>query len=117
MQIQGKVIRILATETVGSNNFTKKVVHIETESDSKYPQILAVEFQGERVNLTDKLKEGDTATFHINLRGREWTNPQGEMKVFNTIVVWKVDGLESSGGATPAPDPAGGEDDGKDLPF
>lgn len=116
MDIKGKVIRILPTETVGSNSFTKRVVHIETESDSKYPQVLAVEFQGERVSLTDKLKDGDTATFHINLRGREWTNPQGEMKVFNTITVWKLDGLESSGGTAPAPATGGGED-GKDLPF
>ena len=115
MQIQGKVIRVLATETVGSNNFTKRVVHIETESDSKYPQVLAVEFQGERVSLADKLKEGDTATFHINLRGREWQNPQGEMKVFNTITVWKIDGLESSGGTATAPATEG--EDGKDLPF
>ena len=24
------------------------------------------------------------------MRGREWTNPQGEVKVFNTIEAWKV---------------------------
>jgi hypothetical protein len=27
------------------------------------------------------------------LRGRSWTNPQGEVKYFNTIVVWKIDGI------------------------
>ena len=114
MYIKGKVIRILATETVGSNNFTKRVVYVETESDSKYPQVLAVEFQGDRVSLIDKLKEGDTATFHINLRGREWQNPQGETKVFNTITVWKLDGLESS----PAPATGDGEaSEGDSLPF
>jgi hypothetical protein len=26
----------------------------------------------------------------INLRGREWTNPHGEVKVFNTLQCWKV---------------------------
>jgi hypothetical protein len=26
----------------------------------------------------------------INLRGREWTNPQDEVKVFNTLQCWKV---------------------------
>ena len=34
---------------------------------------------------------GDEVTAHINLRGREWTNPQGEVKYFNTIEAWKLD--------------------------
>jgi translation initiation factor IF-3 len=31
----------------------------------------------------------------INLRGREWTSPEGVVKYFNSIQGWKVDVLES----------------------
>ena len=115
MQIQGKVIRMLATETVGANNFTKRVIHIETDSNTQYPQVLAVEFQGDRISLTDKLKPGSTATFHINLRGREWTDKQGEIKAFNTIVVWKLDDINTGSPVVDAN--PGNEADGNDLLF
>ena len=36
----------------------------------------------------------------FNLRGREWTNPQGEVKVFNTLDAWKIQPL-NAGGAAP----------------
>ena len=41
-------------------------------------------------NLIKYNKPGDKVDISINLRGREWTNPQGEVKVFNTIEAWKV---------------------------
>jgi len=62
----------------------------------------------------------------INLRGREWTNPEGETKYFNSIQGWRIDVLEnnSSTEIPPIPpptsfEPAEGDanevDD--DLPF
>jgi single-strand DNA-binding protein len=88
----------MPVQSVGANNFQKREAHIETESESKYPQIIAIEAQGEKVGLFDNLKPGDVADFAINLRGREWNSPQGETKVFNTIVAWKVEvkGQEAS---------------------
>ena len=91
MNIQGKVVRVMPVQSVGANNFQKREAHIETDSDSKYPQIIAIEAQGEKVNLFDSLKPGDVADFAINLRGREWNAPDGAVKVFNTITAWKVD--------------------------
>jgi single-strand DNA-binding protein len=111
MNIQGKVIRVMPVQSVGANNFQKREAHIETESESKYPQIIAIEAQGEKVGLFDNLKPGDVADFAINLRGREWNSPQGETKVFNTIVAWKV---EVKSGSQPAPvQPA----QSTDIPF
>ncbi|MDA9262769.1 DUF3127 domain-containing protein, partial [bacterium] len=28
----------------------------------------------------------------INLRGREWVNPQGETKYFNSVQGWRIEG-------------------------
>jgi len=33
---------------------------------------------------------GDAVTVGINLRGREWVNPVGESKYFNSIQGWQV---------------------------
>jgi len=106
MNIQGKVIRINPVQSVGANNFQKREAHIETESESKYPQIIAIEAQGEKVGLFDLLKPGDVVDFAINLRGREWNSPQGETKVFNTIVAWKVEVKSASQPAPVEPAPA-----------
>jgi single-strand DNA-binding protein len=111
MNIQGKVIRVMPIQSVGAKNFQKREIHIETESDSKYPQIIALEAQGEKVNLFDNLKPGDVADFAINLRGREWNSPQGETKVFNTIVAWKVDVKSGSQPAQIEPAP------NQEIPF
>ena len=35
--------------------------------------------------------EGENVKIGINLRGRAWTNPQGETKYFNTIQGWYID--------------------------
>jgi len=60
-------------------------------TDEEYPQTLKLQANKEKaVNLIKYNKPGDKVDVSINLRGREWTNPQGEVKVFNTIEAWKV---------------------------
>ena len=90
MNIKGTIKKIFATETVGSSNFQKRKVWVEIDSDSKYPQTIEIEFQGDKTSLADSLSAGQVVDFSINLRGREWTNDKQETKVFNTIVCWKV---------------------------
>ena len=31
----------------------------------------------------------------INLRGREWVNPQGETKYFNSVQGWRIENLQA----------------------
>jgi translation initiation factor IF-3 len=115
MNIKGRVKQIHPVESVGTNNFQKRKVWVEIDLDSKYPQTIEIEFQGEKSNLPDNFKVGDTVDFSLNLRGREWTNNNGEVKVFNTITAWKV---QVDGGQSTPPAPiqnAPSEPD--DLPF
>ena len=62
----------------------------------------------------------------INLRGREWINPQGEAKYFNAIQGWRIENLQQAAPANAAPvapaqafEPATdlSEDEPNDLPF
>jgi len=115
MNIKGRVKQIHSVESVGTNNFQKRKVWVEIDLDSKYPQTIEIEFQGEKTNLPDSFKVGDTVDFSLNLRGREWTNNNGEVKVFNTITAWNVKVESSSMGQIPSAPVSNNAE--SDLPF
>ncbi|AFM54741.1 hypothetical protein P12024L_21 [Nonlabens phage P12024L] len=109
MEIKGKVKHVGTTETVGSNGFQKRLIAVETTE--QYPQTLGIEFVQDKTALLDSINLGDSVTIGINLRGREWTNPQGETKYFNSIAGWKiaVDSQAETNNES--------AQDGDDLPF
>ena len=86
--IKGKVI--VKNDTIKvTEKFSKRTFVIEEAGD--YPQFIEVELQQDKCSLVDSIQVGQVIEAHYNLRGRSWTNPQGEVKYFNTIVVWKID--------------------------
>jgi len=125
MEIQGKIKMIDETKTFGNNGFRKREVVITTEE--QYPQHILVEFVQDKCDLLNKHKVGETVKININLRGREWTNPQGEVKYFNSVQGWRIETLQSDqgdSGIPPVPpieafEPAEelNEEDHDDLPF
>lgn len=90
MKIQGFIKTIKPVEKFG-NGFTKQEIHLETQG--QYPQVLCVEFHKDKTNLLRSFTGGESVEISINLKGREWVNPQGEVKVFNSIIGWKIDSL------------------------
>ena len=124
MEVTGKIKWIDETKTYGNNGFRKREVVITTEE--QYPQQILIEFIQDKCELLNNYQVGQNVKIGINLRGREWTNPEGETKYFNSIQGWRIDALEndSSTEIPPIPpptsfEPAEGEanevDD--DLPF
>lgn len=88
MQLTGTIRRIGEIETFASG-FQKREVVILT--DEQYPQPIAVDFLQANVDLADHHAVDSQVTIHINLRGREWTSPQGEVKYFNSIIGWRIE--------------------------
>jgi translation initiation factor IF-3 len=125
MEVQGKIKFIGDTQTFGNNGFRKREVVVTTEE--QYPQHIMVEFVQDKTDLLNNFKEGQQVKISINLRGREWTNPQGEVKYFNSIQGWRVEAIQqdASNGNMPPVAPAKAfedaddlnEDDHDDLPF
>ena len=125
MEIEGKVKLVGETQTFGSNGFRKRELVVTT--DEQYPQHIMVEFVQDKCDLLNSYAVGQDVKVSINLRGREWTNPQGQVKYFNSIQGWRIEGASSgapAGGAPPvAPmeafEPADNlnEEDHDDLPF
>ena len=124
MEVTGKIKWIDETKIYGNNGFRKREVVITTEE--QYPQQILIEFIQDKCELLNNYQVDQNVKIGINLRGREWTNPEGETKYFNSIQGWRIDALEndSSNEMPPMPtptsfEPAEGDanevDD--DLPF
>lgn len=83
-----------------SDNFSKIDFVVTSEGD--YPQHVSFQAGNQKTQLIDSVNVGDKITVSFNLRGREWTSPQGELKYFNTLEAWKIDVVEK-GTAQPQP--------------
>ncbi len=72
-----------------SDKFAKREFVIETTED-KYPQKVLFQCTQDRCELLDSVAIGETVTVAFNVRGRDWINPQGETKYFNSLECWKI---------------------------
>jgi hypothetical protein len=122
MEVIGKVKLIGEVQTFGSNGFRKRELVVTT--DEQYPQMIMVEFVQDKCDLLNNYGVGQDVKVAINLRGREWINPQGEAKYFNSIQGWRIEGISQSAQAQNLPpvdqfQPAANVSDAEpdDLPF
>lgn len=121
MEVIGKVKLIGEVQTFGSNGFRKREVVVTT--DEQYPQMIMIEFVQDKCDLLNNYSVGQDVKISINLRGREWINPQGEAKYFNSVQGWRIESLSQAAPSQappteqfqPAPDLTSEEPD--DLPF
>jgi hypothetical protein len=124
MELEGKIKLIDETKTFGNNGFRKRELVITTEE--QYPQHILIEFIQDKTELLNAFQPGEVVKVGINVRGREWVNPQGETKYFNSIQGWRIERVQSDQPAdipptppTDAFEPANdlNEEDHDDLPF
>ena len=94
MEIQGRIKQIFPSQIIGQNGFEKRDLVITTEE--QYPQTIIIQFTQQRCDLLNSLQVGQRVKVYVNIRGREWTNPQGEIKYFNTIEGWKIEFVQTT---------------------
>jgi len=117
MELQG-TIKAINPEIQVSASFKKRELVVSTQE--QYPQSILVEFVQDKTDLLKNYKVGDSVKVGINLQGREWVNPQGEVKYFNSIKGWKIE--KDQNAPAPAaqqftPAPTFTEEEHDDLPF
>ena len=94
MEVQGS-IKVIGEVQEISATFKKRELVVST--DEQYPQTLSIEFIQDKTELLNKFEIGQNVKVGINLRGREWENPQTkEIKYFNSIQGWRIELLENS---------------------
>ena len=121
--IQGKVKTIFETQNI-TESFKKREFVVTTQE--QYPQDILIELTQDKTDVLNAYKAGDEVKVSINIRGREWINPEGVARYFNTIQAWRIENLANAApqsfggndGFAPAPPVdtfSNGDDD--DLPF
>lgn len=90
MEVTGK-IKVIGDVQEISASYKKRELVITTEE--QYPQFINIEFGQDKCDLLNGLSVGQEVKVHINLGGREWVNPAGETKYFNSIKGWRIEKL------------------------
>ena len=128
-KLTGTIKVIQETQRI-SDKFQKREF-VVTDTTSMYPQDILFQATQDKCNLLDQFQANDNVEVSFNLRGREWTSPQGEVKYFNTIEAWRIEkqgqsqpmGMPASGpsamnmGTEPLPGVGTAAADDDDLPF
>ena len=85
--VSGVIHKIMETQRI-SEKFSKREIVVETPEP--YSQLILVQFTNDNIDKIEGLMIGDNIEIEVNLRGRNWSNPQGEIKYFNSIEGWKI---------------------------
>jgi len=88
MELSGRIKKIFDEQTF-SSGFRKKEIVITTQE--QYPQDILIEFTQDKIDLLNPVTIGDEVKISINIRGREWINPEGVAKYFNSISGWRLE--------------------------
>ncbi len=90
IETTGKLHTIFETKQV-SARFTKREFVVELADNPKYPQTVLFQLSGDRCTMLDEMRVGDEVRIEFSLRGREWKSPNGDVKYFNSLDVWKIE--------------------------
>lgn len=124
MKISGKILVINDTQQV-SDTFQKRSFVLTYTENPQYPEYITFELLQERCSLIDGFQVEQEVEVSFNLRGRKWTNPEGETKYFTSLQAWRIASLAKEG-AEPivqkdtvqqATEEGTSAVDGDDLPF
>lgn len=85
-------IKVIGATSQVSDKFRKREIVITDNTNPQYPQHINCQVSQDKCEMLDQFSVGDNVTASYNLRGREWISPQGEVKYFNTIELWKISG-------------------------
>jgi hypothetical protein len=121
-------VKVIKDTVQVTEKFAKREFVIN-DASSMYPQDILFQSVQDKCSMLDGYTEGDNVEVSFNLRGREWTSPQGEIKYFNTLDAWRIEkvgqGMPQGGpsnmnlnpvpASAPSASTEAAEDD--DLPF
>jgi hypothetical protein len=88
-EAEGKLYKKMDTQQV-TDTFKKREFVVEMV-DGAYTQLVKFQLVQNNCEKLEGFNEGDDLKVTFNLRGREWTSPQNEVKYFSTLDAWKID--------------------------
>lgn len=123
MEVRGKVHEIGATQQV-TESFKKREMVLAFAENPQFVEYITFQVMQDKVSIFDNLSIGQEVSVDFNLRGRPWTNKEGETTYFNSLNAWRISPLTTPSqnnvqpdyNNLPAPVDLSGSDD-DDLPF
>jgi len=119
-------LKVIKDTVQVTEKFSKREF-VVSENSSMYPQEIAFQAAQDKCSMLDGFTEGEQVEVSFNMRGREWTSPQGEVKYFNTLDAWRIEkmgqGMPQSGPSdmnldtVPTPQANTQSEADDDLPF
>jgi hypothetical protein len=88
MKITG-TLKIKKDTQVVSEAFSKREF-VLTVVDGAFSNDILIQLTKDKVTLINDINIGDMLEVDVNLKGKEWTSPSGEVKYFNSIEGWKI---------------------------
>jgi hypothetical protein len=106
MQIEARIQKIMEEQVI-SDRFKKREFVIQTKE--QYPQTLCFEFTQDKTSVLNNFSEGQEVNIEFNIRGREWTPPQGgATRYYTTLQAWRMNAVAAQA-APPSDLPPAGE--------
>lgn len=100
MEVTGQLKLKYDTQKV-SDKFQKRDFVLSTDLSTPYPQHVSFQITQDKCSMLDTFNEGEEIKVQFNLRGREWSGPQG-IKFFNTLEAWRIEKV-AAGSSNTAP--------------
>ncbi|WP_136465189.1 DUF3127 domain-containing protein [Flagellimonas onchidii] len=82
-------IRTVSDVQKFDSGFEKRFLTIETVE--QYPQRFQIDFLGDRMEMLNKIKEGQLKKVTANLRGNEVVDENGQTRYFLNLVGFKLE--------------------------
>ncbi len=98
-------LKVKRDTQVVSEKFSKREFVLTTDTSTQYPQYISLQLTQDKCGLLDNFQVGEEMKVSFNLRGREWSGPEG-VKYFNSLEAWRLEKANAGGGtsyAAPTP--------------
>jgi len=82
-------LKVKKDTQVVSEAFSKREF-VLTVVDGAFSNDILIQLTKDKVTLINDINIGDLLEVEVNLKGKEWTSPSGEVKYFNSIECWKL---------------------------
>ena len=134
--VTGKYLGTGKVKEVGQNGYTVRSFWIDITTNPEYPNTPEFQLKGDKVNLVNDLKPGQTIVVKYNLDGRKYdkTADGGKKGVVTNLNAWRIEVVQTQSAAAvaglpqtpvpnrtaglPQPAPAGmGNAADDDIPF
>jgi hypothetical protein len=117
-QLSGKLFEIYPTQQK-TEKFKAREFVLETTKqvgDKEITDYVKFQATGDKCDVLNRYKTGDTVTVHFNIRGNKWVK-DGKVSYFTNLDAWRIEGSQVTNDTAAPYETASNEESFSDLPF